>query len=134
MVNVTKVGVFENFFRERKVVKAVLGKTMCRWKVVEVREMLPDVAGVDLFTVSKGDVDGPGELCLGCVDGEGDLVKDSADGRILKGGEVVKGVLEVTDGCDGILKVSLGLDDGVDYRFLATEVDVVPIIRGGDRY
>ena len=107
---------------------------MWRWKVVGVRAMFPDVVGMDLFTVSKGDVDGPGELCLGCVDGEGDLVKDSADGRILKGGEGRKCVLEVTDGDEGILKVSLGLDDGVDYRFLATEVDVVAMVRGGDRH
>ena len=98
---------------------------MRRWKVIGVRAMLTDVVRVDFFAVSKGDVDGASELRLGCVDGEAGLIKDTADGRILKSGEVVKGVLKVADGGDGILKVVLGLDDGVDYRLLTTDVDVV---------
>ena len=134
VVDITKIGVFKDFYRERKEIDSVLGKGMRRWKVVGVRAMMTDVVRVDFFAVSKGDVDGASELRLGCVDGEADLVKDAADGRVLKSGEVVKGVLKVADGGDGILKVVLGLDDGVDYRLLTTDVDVVAEVRGGDRH
>ena len=96
--------------------------------------MLVDAVWMDFFAVSKDDVNGACEFGLCCQDGEADLVKDAVDGGVLKSGEVVKCFLEVLDGRNSILEVVLCLNDGVNYRLLATDVDVVAEVGGGDRH